>query len=255
MWQASGRRHESASSTDRAEKGTLVIISHRHRFVYIRTHKTASTSVEVFLAKLAGDDAIVTPIATPKVPSHRARNYERLDNPLRAAAFDLLHRTRPNAPTGPAYYHHISARGVRRRLGRRRWRSYFTFCFERNPWEKVISEYYWRQELDGISQPFREFVLSATLPSDFDLYSIDREHVGVDFVGRYERLEQDLRSVLDRLGISEPISLTHEKEHRPRSVAPAIRFDAAMHARVENVFAREIRAFDYHAPEHLAQVE
>jgi hypothetical protein len=229
-----------------------MVISHKHRFVFLRTHKTASTSVEVFLAKLAGDDAIVTPIRTPPVPGHDARNYERLDNPLREFAFRMRHARRAGSAQ-PAYYNHIGARAVRKRLGRRRWHSYYTFCFERNPWDKVVSEYYWRQTLGEEFADFRDFVLSATLASDFDRYSLDGNHVGVDLVGRYELLGEELQAVLDRLGISEPVSLTREKGNvRPAERESGVVFDEAMNARVEKVFAREIAAFGYKIPVHLS---
>jgi hypothetical protein len=40
-----------------------VIVDHEHKFIFVKTRKTAGTSVEVFLAPLLGADAIVTPVA------------------------------------------------------------------------------------------------------------------------------------------------------------------------------------------------
>jgi hypothetical protein len=37
-----------------------VIVSHRHRFIFIKTTKTAGTSVEMFLRQFCGPDDIVT---------------------------------------------------------------------------------------------------------------------------------------------------------------------------------------------------
>ena len=39
-----------------------MIISHRHRFIYVKARKVAGTSVEVALAKHCGDADIVTPV-------------------------------------------------------------------------------------------------------------------------------------------------------------------------------------------------
>ena len=39
-----------------------LIISHRHRFIFIRTIKTASTTVEIFLRHYCGPDDVVTPL-------------------------------------------------------------------------------------------------------------------------------------------------------------------------------------------------
>jgi hypothetical protein len=224
-----------------------VIISHAHRFVFVKTRKTAGTSVEVFLERIAGDDAVVTPI-WPEVDGHVPRNYMRVDNPLRSAIL----RARQRKLTGdtrdhPAYFNHIPARRIRQRLGRRRWNGYFTFAFERNPWDKVVSDYFWRRGNNHDDGTFRDFVLNGKLHSDFDLYSLDGETVGVDFVGRYEHLEDDLRTVLDRLGLGQhATALTREKgTFRPVDADVDTLYDAEMSGRIESVFGREIRAFGY----------
>jgi len=155
-----------------------MIISHEHRFVFVKTRKTAGTSVEVFLERVAGDDAIVTPI-WPKVPGHVARNYMVLDNPLRARVLQARQRRLSgDSRERPAYFNHIAARNIRKRLGRRRWNSYYKFCFERNPWEKVVSEYFWRAGNSHQDGDLRDFVMRGDFPSDFDKYSVDGRTIG-----------------------------------------------------------------------------
>jgi hypothetical protein len=230
-----------------------VIISHEHRFIFVKTHKTAGTSIEVFLSKLAGHDAVVTPIL-PEVSGHEPRNFMRLDNPIRDAALRMKYRRLEGDPRKrPAYFNHIPAQSIRARVGRRRWDSYLTFCFERNPWEKVVSRYYFATGRGEFEGTLREFVFDGSLlESDFDLYSFDGSTVGVDFVGRYERLEDDVAEVLDRLGLSEELSLTREKGgYRPRDAQAETLFDDEMSRRVEEFYAREIRAFGYTRPERL----
>ncbi len=53
-----------------------MIISHEHRFIFVKTRKTAGTSVEVFLADHVEPGAIVTPVRPP-VEGHVARNHQR----------------------------------------------------------------------------------------------------------------------------------------------------------------------------------
>lgn len=38
-----------------------MIISHEHRFIFLRTAKTASTSIETALSRICGDRDILTP--------------------------------------------------------------------------------------------------------------------------------------------------------------------------------------------------
>ena len=49
-----------------------MIISHRHRYIFIKTHKTAGTSVEISLSRFAGPDDVLTPVA-PRDEEVRAR--------------------------------------------------------------------------------------------------------------------------------------------------------------------------------------
>src|SRR6266852_6489903 len=57
-----------------------MIISHKYKLIFIKTVKTAGTSIEVFLSKQCGPMDIVTPIAPP-VEGHQSRNYEGFINP------------------------------------------------------------------------------------------------------------------------------------------------------------------------------
>jgi hypothetical protein len=43
-----------------------MIISHKYKFIFIKTFKTASTSVEAYFSQYAGSNDILTPI-TPLV--------------------------------------------------------------------------------------------------------------------------------------------------------------------------------------------
>ena len=114
-----------------------------------------------------------------------------------------------------AYFNHIGATQLRGRVGHRVWNSYFKFCFEREPWDKTVSWYYFQMSKREQPVDFRDFVMNERLPSHHAQYSIAGS-LAVDFVGRYEHLEQDLQSALGQVGITMHVELPRSKgEFRP----------------------------------------
>ena len=97
-----------------------MIISHKYKFIFIKTLKTAGTSIEMYLSPHCGEEDIVTTIDSDP-EGHKPRNHRDL------------------------FSSHIQAKDVRLLLSRRMWKNYFKFCVERNPWDKTLSQYYWRK--------------------------------------------------------------------------------------------------------------
>lgn len=233
-----------------------MIVSFEHKFIFMKVPKTAGTSVEVFLSQVAGADAIVTPVKPPE-PDHQPRNYESTRANIRAAYAHALGdraafaRTRA-AVRGkrPLYFNHMSAQLAHDRIGARRWDQFFKFCFERNPWDKVISAYFWETRNDAVRPPFDEWIdVPGNIKSDRRLYTID-DKVVVDFVGRYEALEIDLRTALERSGVTTTIELPRAKGAVRRTDARLV-IDARADAAIAREFAPEIEQFGYARPPEI----
>ena len=121
-----------------------MIISHQHKFIFIKTAKTAGTSIEVFLSRWCGKEDIVTPIRPP-IEGHQPRNHEQLVDPRTGLLWrpEGLHRALRNVfERRQKFYNHMPAWLVQQRIPARVWNSYFKFCVERNPWDKVLSHYH-----------------------------------------------------------------------------------------------------------------
>ena len=111
-----------------------MIISHKHKFIFIKTKKTAGTSIEVFLSQFCGNDDIVTPIF-PHEKNHIAKNYFGKSN-----IFSDLFLTRgknyksifSNFIKNQRFYNHMPAILVKSRIGNEIWNSYYKFCVERD---------------------------------------------------------------------------------------------------------------------------
>lgn len=229
-----------------------MIISHTYKFIFIKTQKTAGTSLEIGLSKFCGPRDVVTPIVPEDEAIRRSLGYPGPRNYLLPFSryrpndwINLLIRRKGRL----RFFNHIDARETRRLVDASVWNSYFKFCFERNPWDKVVSMYYWRNR----SEPrptLSEYIQSgranvASVKGGFDLYSIDGE-IAVDRVCRYECLQQELEFITERVGLPEVPQLPKAKgtvrvdhRHYRDLLSPADR------EKVARVFAREIAHFGY----------
>jgi hypothetical protein len=238
----------------------FMIISHKYRFIFVKTRKTAGTSIEIALSGLCGPDDVITP-----------QNSENPANPVNAALI-RDEQLRTDSGCTPAQHYHVplsdyTFRQWRRLLTKRirarhkkhapasaiedtwptEWRSYYTFCVERNPWDKAISLYYWftggRRYKDG---PMHQ-VLGRDLErvSNWHIYAVN-DHPAVDQIILYENLEQELDRLADRLKLPHKLDLPCAKgEFRrdQRNYRDVI--DLETKALIDRVCAKEIEYFGY----------
>jgi len=201
-----------------------MIISHKHRFIYIKTYKTASTSTEIALSQLGGKRDIFTPVSSTDEKIRRLRagrkpqnfRFNLLEIPtarmglfIKDATHYLLDAESFRQETGrplvwPHYkfWNHMPAVEIRDAVGAEVWDTYFKFTTERNPWDYVVSLYLWRKKSGHRVGSFSEFVNSPgiNVQDNRKLYTIDNEIV-VDKVMAFETLDDDMEAVQDRLSI------------------------------------------------------
>jgi hypothetical protein len=238
-----------------------MIISHRHKFIFIKNRKVGSTSTEVALQKICGPDDILTPDSMwgreGDVLFPQARNYRRWYLPFREIAQTPTPITTARAlrdlARRPKFYNHIRASSVRARIDRDIWDSYYKFCFDRNPWDKTVSFYYWFGR-DQNLPPFTEYILNhrkygtddQTLPSDWIRYTLNNRLI-VDDVFDYRDLSGGMRTALTRAGVAEDVIAeatlgTEKTDIRKRR---NITFEPEVDAIIRRAFANEIRTFDF----------
>lgn len=228
-----------------------MILSHGYRFIFLKTNKTAGTSIEIALSKFCGPDDIITPVVPKDEAIRKELGYPGPRNYL-APPWDyrlrdvgrLLLKLRGKR----RYYNHIPARKLRALVGQEVWDGYFKFCFVRNPWDRLVSHYYWKFKSEprpAFSEYMKSEVPLLLRRSGFDLYTIDGE-VAVDRVCRYENLTQELEEVRTQLGIPEELVLPRAKSgYRKDRGNYRDLFGQEEKAMVADLFSDEIKLFGY----------
>jgi hypothetical protein len=163
------------------------------------------------------------------------------------------------AALGP-YPYHARAAAIAKAFPEE-WAAFHKFCVVRNPWDKTVSDYFWRTRKTDTPPSFESFVkairdgetLSGIVPGEPDnwpLYTID-DRIAVDRVIRFENLTRDLDAVLSSLGIAWDSWLPHGKKRAARKTsdfASIPLYTPELIRIVGDLFENEIRAFKYQGP-------
>ena len=153
-----------------------MIISHKYKFIFIKTYKTAGTSLEVYLDRYCDDGDVLTEIFPP-IQCHRPRNVG-------------------------VFYNHMSAVDISRNVGCEVWDSYRKFCVERNPWDKFLSFYWMERVRSGGQLEIDDFLNRENIGTNWHLYTDETQTKPiVDNIIKYEDLGNGLAEVLGGLGI------------------------------------------------------
>lgn len=184
-----------------------MIICHKHKFIFIRTRKAASTSIELYLSRYCNENDVLTPIDNKDSErNYQPYNYSGLFNPfpeLIAGNGYLIKRTVMDLKRKRKFYHHIPAFVVRSRISDEIWKNYFKFSVERNPWDKTLSHYHYINERQWAgSKTFAQYCEIGNFCWNHPIYTDPKSgKVMVDRILKYENLMDELGQVLEMLDI------------------------------------------------------
>lgn len=172
-----------------------MLVSHRQKFIFLKTKKTAGTALEMALEPWAR-------------PENEDADLSHVTKPVETEAGIV--GARGSGSVRNKWYNHMTAALVKERLDPRIWDSYVKIAAIRNPWDKVVSFFHMQRPrvkalpTDVIVAKFRQWLDEADkLGEDLDIYTIDGEPVVDEFI-RYNRLSDDLARVCARIGIPAP---------------------------------------------------
>lgn len=177
-----------------------MLVSHPHRFIYLKTIKTAGTSVEILFESLCCP------------PGSNTGTHAR---PQSVTAEGIV-GARSGDVSAATIYNHTPAAAVREALGAERFDAYFKWCVVRHPMDWQVSWWWFRldasrrREYAGgahfgiVKAAFTRDLLEGPdpLPVDRDIYAIDGRPV-VDVMVRHEDLATGLDTVCRGLSLAE----------------------------------------------------
>ena len=215
-----------------------MLLSPRFRFLFVHIAKTGGTSVRAGLERVRRRD----PYYWLMFPCHRLSHLTG-------------HRLGTKLPR------HAKAIAAKELLPREFYDALFKFAFVRNPWDLQVSSFHHiRRERPHYLQGHDDFAsflrwkLDPQRPYQYHLdtsielqsdYVIDLHgQLIVDFVGRYERLQDDFAEACRRIGIRVP-ALPHRREATDRERDYRRYYDDATAELVAQHMRADIERFGY----------
>jgi hypothetical protein len=215
-----------------------VIASYTNNFIFIKTRKTAGTSVEIVLSlwcsgrdvcsKISAEDEI-TRLSYGGSPRNFCHNPEveraHLDI-IAAGNVDDIARANRQLRKATRFRPHQSAAMVRDALPDL-WESAFRFTISRHPYEVVVSQAFWAldRRFGGDASNWSdalETVLEECQYLNHELYS-ENGQLLVDKVLRFENLWSELGQIATERfhrtipSVPPQAKTRHRKDHRPAS--------------------------------------
>ena len=215
-------------------------------------NKTAGTSVEIALSRYCGPDDIITPISPEDEKKRKEfggigpQNYKKEILKLSKSEFKNLLLGRRRAKL---FRKHISAKKIKTIVNKEIWETYFKFCVERNPWDRVVSAYLWKTRNIENPPSFSELIRMKKIHSlkkrGYENYTLDGNII-VDRILKFENLQMELDSVAHKLGICETLVMPHTKHYtRPSGLHYRGCYNDCDAKYVADLFADEIEYFGY----------
>lgn len=226
-----------------------MLVSHRHQFIYTKTHKTAGTSVEGYFERFC-------------LPPNQEFQLQHHRNAYESEHGIVGFRGEMHSGEKPKWWSHMSAFQIQRQLGDEIWSRYFKFCVVRNPYEMVVSAYFFAMRQNGkpdlelfalplgsLKERFGNWLNNAKLPDDRERFMINGAISMDDFI-KYENLTADVERICGRLSIDYCPDLfpSFKREYRPAQATAEALHTLQTQEIVEKAYAFELDYFGYGFP-------
>jgi hypothetical protein len=228
-----------------------MLISHSKKFIFTKTVKTASTSIEVYFERFCSDIDGLTECHGGKhfLPEFRDEN----ESSFGIVGFRGLEKDR--LIKKPMWFHHMSALQIKNQIGSQIWNEYTKFFVIRNPYDKVLSIFFhfyiYRNNIkinniDSIDL-FRKWVKKGQgIIIDRDKYVINGVIITDTFI-RYENLKPDLEKICKILDIPFDLSQlpSYKSGFRPINSSLSDFYDYESINIINELFSFEFEHFNY----------
>jgi len=191
------------------------MISHKYKFIFIHIRKTGGTSIECIFKKNVGGA-----FENGRSVQYKHENAERM-----------------------------------KKLFPEEWDKYFKFTIVRNPFDLLVSRYFWSRDEQHLKsfkeRSFSQFLLDVnknnlpikwTIPTcQYDQITIGGKS-GMEYIGKFENLQEDFNIICDKIGIPKQ-QIPHKNKSKHKHYTEY--YDDETRQIVAELYAKDIEYFGY----------
>lgn len=199
-----------------------MIISHKHKFIFIMPPKTAGTSLFNAIKSSLNTKEFLEENTHYHLNRYQAKNNKFYPNSYRHSLLEEAIKDFPCAS------------------------NYLKFSFVRNPWDLVVSFYFYELKSNIISNhiTFKDFIIKKffNTPLCIPQFNYFKDPELMTFIGKFENLQEDFNFVCDKIGIPRQ-KLPHDNKTNHKHYTEY--YDDETKQIVAERYARDIEYFRY----------
>jgi hypothetical protein len=212
-----------------------MLVSYKYNFIYVKTIKTAGTSTEIFLE----------PYCVSGIDESHGRDMINTDEGIIGC------RNKQKKAEMFEFYNHIPPYELKQKIDN--FDNFIKICNVRNPFDMIVSHYYFRPTYVLYTDKdlsFEEYMFETDFIKDFsykckNLLYINNDFI-IDEVIRFENLETDLYSLVDKLKLPKPErELKEYKKNKKRIKGYKKLYNKEIKRLVEDAFDFYLDKFEY----------
>jgi len=212
-----------------------MLMSHTYRFIFIHIYKTAGTSI------------MSSFLPYSRLIDRMAYDY-KISKKLFGGIVHLMGWQKEGMQRFTGFHKHAKAYEIEKKIGSENFESYYKFAFVRNPFDLLVSLYFYISQAKNnplhkaavVQMSFLEFLkwyLAKNPPHQLEFVTDQsKSQAIVDYIGRFETLTEDVAVIRKTLGLE----VNRKIKHKNRSVKRKTR-------NYQEYYCRESRklVFDY----------
>jgi hypothetical protein len=140
-------------------------------------------------------------------------------------------------------------------MNEEKWNSYTKFCFVRNPYDRALSGWKHFDIILNKNTLFYDYLNNKYNVSDIEyghIFMSQKTQIqnidgtcGVDIIGKFENLEEDLRNILKRIGFNTILHVPKKENVSNKEGAESIVLEKKTVHKLNELFIDDLELFHY----------